>query len=137
MTPHIAAFLYLVYSSMVLTARSKLDPPSSLTDDNSYQIIPFETTSGVYFEYMDVVRRSVSNWRIAVFLDIGTQCRFFDDLKSRLRRLKTQCGPDENWCEELVQNYEWEDRWEMASELQKQFRTQIEELENTKTTLPG
>ncbi|XP_043469391.1 uncharacterized protein LOC122503050 [Leptopilina heterotoma] len=123
---------------LVLTAGANSD--DSLANDPTtstfFQITPFNISSGVYFEHFGEVRRSTSRWRVAVFLDIGKQIRHYNDLKLRLERLKEYCRPGENWCEQTMYQFQWGDKWEMASELQLQFRGQIEELENTRTSLP-
>ncbi|XP_043464121.1 uncharacterized protein LOC122499712 [Leptopilina heterotoma] len=132
----VITLLCLLSITTTQTRQGALSRPEAPQGGDQYQITPFQSSSGMYFEYIGEVRRSVSNWRIVVFLDVGKQCRFFDDLKQRLRKLSAQCGPGEEWCLDLMESYQWEDRWEMASELQEQFRVQIEELENTRRTSP-
>lgn len=119
-----------------ISAQGNSEKLDESTQNEYFQITPFKTSSGVYYEYVGEMRRSVSNWRIAVFLDIGRQRRYFNDLKARLKKLKEQCIAKEKWCHDLVVLYNWEDKWEMAEELQKQYQNQIDELSNTKKRMP-
>ncbi|XP_043482087.1 uncharacterized protein LOC122511095 [Leptopilina heterotoma] len=119
-----------------ISAQNNSERPDDSTYNEYFQITPFKTSSGVYYEYVGEMRRSVSTWRIAVFLDIDRQRKYFNDLIARLKKLKEQCRAKEKWCQDLVVLYNWEDKWEMAEELQKEYQNQIEELSISKKRMP-
>lgn len=101
-----------------------------------YNISPFTISSGAYFEHVSEVRRSTSQWRVTVFLDIAKQQRHFNDLKARLERMRELCLKQERWCNGPPDSFNWEGKWEMAAELQNQFQIQILELQNTNSRFP-
>ena len=35
--------------------------------DQLYQMFPFETSTGIYYEHQGLIRRTVSTWRVASF----------------------------------------------------------------------
>ena len=40
----------------------------------TYRILPFEASTGLYYEYQRVMRRKVSSWRVTSFLDTQKLC---------------------------------------------------------------
>ena len=52
-----------------------------------YRILPFEASTGLYYEYQGVMRRRVSTWRITSFLDTQKLCLGLEAYKSRLTAL--------------------------------------------------
>ena len=59
----------------------------------TYRILPFEASTGLYFEYQGVMRRKVSTWRITSFLDSQKLRLGLETFKSRLTALTTICQP--------------------------------------------
>lgn len=130
----ILACLFSILTALIIRDDSNRSDESISND--LYHITPLKVSSGVYYEHVEEMRRSVSNCRIAIFLDIGQHRRYYDDLISRMKKLRGQCKSGENWCSQSTEHYYWDNRWEMVAELQKQFQTQFEELEMTRLNLP-
>ena len=55
----------------------------------TYRILTFEASTGLYYEYREEMRRKVSNWRITGFLDTQKLCLGLEGYKSRLTAITT------------------------------------------------
>ncbi|XP_051176159.1 uncharacterized protein LOC127291222 [Leptopilina boulardi] len=134
---YLAQYLIVLHLSNSIIVKAQINPvPIGPIEGPGYQITSLDISSGIYYEYSGEVRRSVSNWRISIFLDIGKQVRHFEDLNYKLNDVKQQCFPKEEWCGVRIKSFPWEDRWEIAADLQRELQRQIEELERTRQNLP-
>ena len=105
----------------------------------TYRILPFEASTGLYYEYQGVMRRRVSTWRITSFLDTQKLCLGLEAYKSRLTALTAMCQPMLGAeCQQLIKSFHLESKWEAAYKLHQEITHEAEELNRrTDAQLPA
>ena len=99
--------LFLAASAMLKNTTSQ--------GTETYRSLPFEASTGLYYEYQSVMRRRVSTWRITRFLDTQKLCLRLEAYKSRLTALTRMCPPMlVTECQQLIESFHLESKWEAA-----------------------
>ena len=68
-------------------------------EEHLYRILPFEASTGLYYEYLGTVRRTTSTWRVTNFLDAEKLQQGLGNYRKKLKTLPKLCQPVmENEC---------------------------------------
>ena len=107
--------------------------------DQLYRIFPFETSTGIYYEYQGLIRRTASIWRVVSFLDTDKLHQNLEVYRRKLKILPGLCQPIlEGECEKLVLEYHLETKLKAANNLQGEIIREMSELNRqTRNKLPA
>ena len=114
---------------LLFLAASSIIKNTTRQGNETYRILPFEASTGLYYEYQGVMRCKVSTWRITSFLDTQKLCLGLEAYKSRLTTLTTIYQPMLGVeCQHLIKSFHLESKWEAANKLHREITHEAEEL---------
>ena len=73
---------------------------------DTYQITLFESITGMYYEYLGIIRWTSSTWRITIFLDISKIQGSLSSYKRNIDNLAAHCQPGyKEHCHQVIANH--------------------------------
>ena len=76
------------------------------TEGDVYRILPFEASTGLYYEYLGTMKRTTSTWRITSFLDTKKLQQVLENYRQKSKTLPKLCQPAvKDECLQLIDEY--------------------------------
>ena len=115
----------LMFLLMTITAFKGTNSQKAET----YRILPFEVSTGLYYKFQGIIRRGVGTWRITSFLNTKKLRLGLAACKLRLEALPKTCQPMLGAeCPQLIKSFRLESKWGAAYKVQQEIVRETEEL---------
>ena len=114
---------------ILAVASTMMTTTSQETEGNVYRILPFGASAGLYYEFLDTIRRTISTWRITSFLDTEKSQQELENYRQKLKTLLKLCQTAmKDECLQLVDEYHLNGRLQVVTNLQREITREMTEL---------
>ena len=94
-----------------------------------YRLTPFNSSTGIYYDHVGIMRRSSSNWRVTIFLDTTRLDQILRNITQKAQNLAYQCTARQlGHCRQIIDEYGLTSKINRADNLQKDLNREALEL---------